>query len=92
MLKVVGLAICTIIAGVALTVGGSTVAEIQGSYTCEELTGYDPYGSTAADRYPPGTWAGICENAKYNATVLQVVLVGVFTAVPAYAIVAILQR
>ena len=92
MLKFIGLAVCTLIMAVTLGVCGTTVAEIQDSYTCEELDGYDPKGMTAADRYPSGTWAGICENTKYGATVLQVVLMGVFTAIPGYAMVAILRQ
>ncbi len=41
--------------------------------------------------HPPEAWAGLCESAKYNATVLQAVLIGGFTIVPGYAIVSILR-
>lgn len=92
MLKAVGVIASAIVAVAALIMGGSAVAEVQGSYTCEELDGYDPHGMTTADKYPPGTWAGVCEKTKHNATVLQVVLAGIFTAAPGVAIVAILRQ
>ena len=92
MLKVVGLAVSVAISALAVSVSGTTMLEVQDSYTCEELDGYDPSGKTTADRYPPDTWAGLCEKTKYNATVLQAVLIGGFTIVPGYAIVAILRH
>ena len=91
MLRIIGLSAIAIVSALAVFVSGTTMAEIQDSYTCEELDGYDPSGETAADRYPHGTWAGICENTKYNATVLQAVVIGIFTVGPGYAIVAILR-
>ena len=37
---------------------------VDNSYACESLSGYDPSGATAAERYPDGTWAGLCEDVK----------------------------
>lgn len=91
MLKVIGVSICVAVSALAVATSGTTMLEVQDSYTCEELDGYDPSGRTASDMYPPETWAGLCESAKYNATVLQAVLIGGFTIVPGYAIVAILR-
>ena len=91
MLKAIGVSVCVVVSAVAVAASGMTVLEVQDSYTCEELDGYDPSGSTSADKYPPDTWAGVCERTKYNATVLQVVLIGGFTIVPGYAIVSILR-
>lgn len=92
VLKVAGVIASAAVAALALSMGGLAVAEVQESYTCEELDGYDPLGMTAADRYPSDTWAGLCERTKHNATVLQVVLAGIFTAAPGVAIVAILRQ
>ena len=91
MLKAIGVSVCVVVSAVAVAASGTTMLEVQDSYTCEVLDGYDPSGRTASDMYPPDTWAGVCDSVKYNATVLQAVLIGGFTIVPGYAIVSILR-
>ena len=76
------------IAAVAWT-AYTVIDGVYDNYTCEALDGYDPSGATTAERYPPGTWAGLCEKNESGAVTLYgvlaglgvVVLVGAFEAV-----------
>lgn len=58
-------------------VGHGLIGEVHDNYTCEVLDGYDPSGTTAAERYPPGTWAGLCEKNESGAAMLYGVLLGI---------------
>lgn len=58
-------------------VGHGVINEVYDNYTCEALDGYDPSGATTAERYPPGTWAGLCEKNESGAATLYGVLMGI---------------
>ena len=62
-------------------VGHGLIAEVYDNYTCESLDGYNPSGATTAERYPPGTWAGLCERNESGAVALYGVLLGLGAAV-----------
>ena len=76
------------IAAVAWT-AYSVIDGVYDNYTCEVLDGYNPSGATTAEKYPPDTWAGLCEKNESGAVTLYgvlaglgvVVLVGAFEAV-----------
>lgn len=62
---------------VVACVGHGVINEVYDNYTCEALDGYDPSGATTAERYPPGTWAGLCEKNESGAATLYGVLMGI---------------
>ena len=66
------------IAAVAWT-AYSVIDGVYDNYTCEVLDGYNPSGATTAERYPPGTWAGLCEKNESDAVTLYGVLAGLGT-------------
>lgn len=49
---------------VIILVSYMAVASVHGTYNCEDLEGYNPHGATNDDKYPPGTWAGTCKDAR----------------------------
>ena len=63
------------IAAVAWT-AYSVIDGVYDNYTCEAADGYDPSGATTAEKYPPGTWAGLCEKNESGAVTLYGVLAG----------------
>ena len=65
-----------VIAAVAW-IGHGLISEVHDNYTCEALDGYDPSGTTTAERYPPGTWAGMCEKNESGAVALHALLLGI---------------
>ena len=77
-----------LVAGVGLT----TMSEISDNYTCENLDGYNPSGKTAAEKYPPDTWAGLCEKNKSGAVMLRGLLVVIGALVIGITGIVIMQR
>ena len=61
------------------------------NYTCEALDGYNPSGTTTAERYPPDTWAGLCEKNESGAATLYSVLAGIGTVALGGVLVAIVR-
>lgn len=61
------------------------------NYTCEALDGYNPSGTTSAERYPPDTWAGLCEKNESGAATLYSVLAGIGTVALGGVLVAIVR-
>lgn len=61
-------------------IGHGLIGEVYDNYTCEALDGYDPSGTTTAERYPPGTWAGMCEKNESGAVALYALLRGIGAA------------
>ena len=61
------------------------------NYTCEALDDYNPSGTTSAERYPPDTWAGLCEKNESGAATLYSVLAGIGTVALGGVLVAIVR-
>ena len=59
---------------IVLWIGNVVIGEVHDNYACEEVDGYNPSGATTAERYPPGTWAGLCEKTESSAVTLYGVL------------------
>ena len=70
-------AMTAVVIAIVAWVGHGVIGEVYDNYTCEALDGYDPSGATTAERYPPGTWAGLCEKNESGAATLYGVLLGI---------------
>ena len=44
--------------------GAAGMSAVQVAYMCEHVDGYNPAGTTRDEKYPPGTWAGICMKSE----------------------------
>lgn len=91
----IGLAvICLILAPVLLHLLVVVGDALDKSIPCESMAGYNPGGATLAERYPAGTWAGMCEEVKNNENKKRVQLTAfmMLVAWPAAAIVAWIRQ
>ena len=66
-----------VVIAIVAWIGHGVIGEVYDNYTCEALDGYNPSGATTAERYPPGTWAGLCEKTESSAVTLYGVLLGI---------------
>ena len=62
---------------VVACIGHGLIGEVYDNYTCEALDGYDPSGTSTAERYPPGTWAGLFEKNESGAVALYALRLGI---------------
>ena len=69
-----------VVIAVVAWIGHGLIGEVYDNYTCEALDGYDPSGTTTAEKYPPGTWAGLCEKNESGAVALYALLLGIGAA------------
>ena len=70
------LASTAVVIAIFAWIGHGVIGEVHDNYTCEAVDGYNPSGATTAERYPPGTWAGLCEKNESGAVTLYGVLLG----------------
>ena len=66
-----------VVIAIVAWIGHGVIVEVYDNYTCEAVDGYNPSGATTAERYPPGTWAGLCEKNESGAVTLYGVLLGI---------------
>lgn len=66
-----------VVIGAVVWTAFSVIDGVYDNYTCEALNGYNPSGATTAERYPPDTWAGLCEKNESGAVMLYSVLAGI---------------
>ena len=71
--------------------GLAVISGLDDNYTCEALDGYNPSGTTTAEKYPAGTWAGLCEKNESGAVTLYGVLLGIGSVSFAGVLVAVLR-
>ena len=78
----------------AVTILIAVADSLDKSTPCESLRGYNPGGATPADRYPPDTWAGLCQEVKNGEKQKRMQLVGtlLLIAYPAAGIVWLIRR
>ena len=66
-----------VVIAIVAWIGHGVIGGVYDNYTCEAVDGYNPSGATTAERYPPGTWAGLCEKNESGAVTLYGVLLGI---------------
>ena len=76
MLKPIAAGVTVVAIAAVVWTAYSVIDGVYDNYTCEVLDGYEPSGTTTAERYPPGTWAGLCEKNESGAAMLYGVLAG----------------
>ena len=91
MLQPIAAGATIIVIGAVVWTTYSVIDGVYDNYTCEALNGYNPAGTTAAERYPPDTWAGLCEKNESGAVALYSVLAGIGTVALSGVLVAIVR-
>jgi len=74
MLSNIAAVICIALIAFAAWLGMTMMLEIRNAHMCENLDGYEPFGATDAERYPPDTLAGICLKSMHDTSRVQVII------------------
>ena len=62
---------------VVFMVGVVYMGAVHDAHACERVSGYNPAGMTRDERYPPGTWAGLCvKNESASVAAYGILIVG----------------
>lgn len=91
MLQPIAAGATAVVIGAVVWTAYVVIDGVYDNYTCEALDGYNPSGATAAEMYPPGTWAGLCEKNESGAATLYSVLAGIGTVALSGVLVAIVR-
>ena len=89
--SIVGFVIAFIVAAVVLSVGVSILGSTNTGFNCVNLQGGNLTGTTDAEKYPPNTWAGQCNNIQKQQQSSYAILVIVLVVIAAASILAVIR-
>ena len=88
---IVPLVITFVVVAVVLFVGVTILGSVSTGFSCSTMQGYDKDGSTDADKYPTGTWAGQCWQIQQSAISSYALLIVILVIVAAVAILYVVR-
>ena len=88
---IVPLVITFVVVAVVLFVGVTILGSVSTGFDCKTMQGYDPDGSTNADKYPSGTWSGQCFQISQSAQSSYSLLIVILVIVAAVAILYVVR-